>query len=84
MADKAPVWDCIIKKHALMPLAYGEIVHSWDFMDYLLRQGSSVPRHSLVSTIKARQFGFHDCADTEAMFDEILKQLQDARVLPGR
>jgi nucleoside-diphosphate-sugar epimerase len=36
MADKAPVWDCIIKKHALMPLAYGEIVHSWDFMDYLL------------------------------------------------
>ncbi|WP_158801259.1 SDR family oxidoreductase [Acidisoma sp. L85] len=83
MADKAPVWDRIVKKHALMPLAYGEIVHSWDFMDYLFRHGSSVPRHSLVSTIKARQHGFHDCADTEAMFDEILRQLQDARVLPG-
>ncbi|MCB8882604.1 SDR family oxidoreductase [Acidisoma cellulosilytica] len=84
MADKGPIWDRIVKSHDLMPLAYDDIVHSWDFMDYLLRQGSTVPRHSLVSTIKARQHGFHDCVDTEAMFDEILGQLQDARVLPRR
>jgi nucleoside-diphosphate-sugar epimerase len=84
MADKGYVWDSIVRKHGLMPLAYDEIVHSWNFLDYLLRQGSVVPRHSMVSTIKARQHGFHDCIDTEAMFDEILAQLQSARILPGR
>jgi nucleoside-diphosphate-sugar epimerase len=84
MADKGPVWDRIVRKHDLQRLSYGEIVHSWNFLDYLLRQGSTVPRHSLVSTIKARKHGFHDCADTEEMFDEILAHLQDTGVLPGR
>lgn len=51
-------------------------------MDYLLRHGRTYPHHSVVSTIKARQHGFHDCMDTEEMFGEIFESLQAARVLP--
>lgn len=83
MADKGPVWDRIVERHGLAPHAYGEIVASWQFMDYLLRHGRTYPHHSIVSTIKARQHGFHDCRDTEEMFDSIFGELQAARILPS-
>jgi nucleoside-diphosphate-sugar epimerase len=82
MADKGPVWDRIVRKHGLRPYRYPEIVSSWQFMDYLLRHGKTYPHHSIVSTIKARQHGFHDCMDTEAMFDQIFARLQQERILP--
>lgn len=82
MADKGPVWDRIVEKHGLVRHSYAEIVSSWQFMDYLLRHGRTYPHHSIVSTIKARKHGFHDCADTEDMFDGIFDELQQAKVLP--
>ncbi|MBB1251019.1 SDR family oxidoreductase [Rhizobium sp. G21] len=82
MADKGQVWDRIVRKHGLRPYRYAEIVSSWQFMDYLLRYGKTYPHHSIVSTIKARQHGFHDCMDTEAMFDQIFARLQQERILP--
>lgn len=82
MVDKGPAWDRLVARHGLRPYGYGEIVSSWQFMDYLLRHGRTYPHHSIVSTIKARQHGFHDCMDTEAMFDEIFVRLQEERVLP--
>ncbi|PWE54320.1 hypothetical protein DEM27_21725 [Metarhizobium album] len=82
MADKAPVWDRIVEKHGLVNNAYGDIVASWQFMDYLLRHGRTYPHHSIVSTIKARRHGFHDCMDTEEMFDGIFEELQAAKILP--
>jgi len=36
----------------------------------------------LMSTIKLRQAGFHDCVDTELMFRRLLAQMQAARLLP--
>ena len=69
-------------KHGLRPYSYPEIVSSWQFMDYLLRHGRTYPHHSIVSTIKARQHGFNDCMDTEAMFDAIFARLQQERILP--
>jgi nucleoside-diphosphate-sugar epimerase len=39
---------------------------------------------SLVSTIKARQAGFHDCVDTEDMFARLIAAMQDARLFPPR
>ena len=83
MADKGPVWDRIVKKYDLVPHRYAEIVSSWQFMDYILRHGKTYPHHSLVSTIKARRHGFHDCVDTEEMFDRIFRELQTAKVLPA-
>lgn len=82
MSDKGPIWDAIVQKHGLVPHTYSEIVSSWQFMDYLLRYGKTYPHHSIVSTIKARQHGFHDCVDTEDMFRSIFQELQDARILP--
>lgn len=84
MADKGPIWDRIVSKHGLVPHRYAEIVKSWQFMDYLLRHRKTYPHHSLVSTIKARQHGFHDCVDTEEMFDRIFRELQSARILPSQ
>jgi hypothetical protein len=36
----------------------------------------------LVSTIKARQAGFHDCIDTHDMLRKWFKRFQDSRLLP--
>lgn len=83
MRDKGPVWDRIVAKHSLVPNAFGDIVASWQFMDYLLRYGRTYPHHSLVSTIKARKHGFQECMDTEEMFDNIFEELQAKRILPS-
>ena len=83
MNDKQPVWDRIVRKHGLVVHAYTEIVSSWQFMDYVLRQGKTYPHHSIVSTIKARKHGFHDCEDTEEMFCSLFAKLQSAKILPA-
>lgn len=82
MADKGPVWDSIVKKHDLRPYAFNEIVANWQFLDFTFRHGATTPQHSIVSTIKARNHGFHECEDTENMFARIFDQLSDERVLP--
>ena len=80
---KGHVWERIVAKHGLVPNAYGDVVASWQFMDYLLRYGKTYSHHSIVSTIQARQHGFHECRDTEEMFDSIFSELQAARILPA-
>ncbi len=83
MQDKAPVWDRIVSRHDLKIHRFEEIVASWQFMDYLLRHDRPYPHHSLVSTIKIRKHGFHDCEDSEEMFHRIFHRLQGERILPG-
>jgi hypothetical protein len=36
----------------------------------------------LMSTIKIRQAGFHECIDSERMFSELIRELQEKKVLP--
>lgn len=84
MADKGPVWDTIVRKHDLRPYAFNEIVANWQFLDFTFRHATTSPQHSIVSTIKARKHGFHDCEDTEDMFARIFDQLSDERILPGQ
>ncbi len=81
MLDKGPVWERIVKKHGLHPHLYSELVPSWDFGDFALRYGRP-PNPTLMSTVKIRQAGFHDCVDTEQMFTEQLHLLQAQKVLP--
>jgi nucleoside-diphosphate-sugar epimerase len=83
MRDKQPVWDRVVQKHGLVPHTYADIVSSWQFMDYLLRHGKAYPHHSMVSTIKARKHGFHDCVDTEEMFQALFTELQSSKILPA-
>ena len=40
------------------------------------------PPPMLVSTIKLRQAGFHECMDTEDMFRKWIKRFQELRWLP--
>lgn len=81
MPDKGHVWDRIVAKYGLQSYRYEQLVPSWDFLDFTFRYGRP-PSASLMSTIKARKAGFHDCADTEAMFGELLHTLQDQKILP--
>jgi nucleoside-diphosphate-sugar epimerase len=78
MADKKPVWEAIIRKHDLQPLPY-EMVSSWPFADAILRQ---MDFDNITSTIKARRAGFHDCTDTEDMFQGFFAALRQDRVIP--
>jgi nucleoside-diphosphate-sugar epimerase len=81
MPGKARVWDDIVQKHQLKPYRLSDLVPSWDFADFTFRYRQA-PYHSLLSTVKIRQAGFNDCADTESMFVSHLRQLQRDRILP--
>jgi nucleoside-diphosphate-sugar epimerase len=77
MADKGPAWDRIVARHGLQPYAYEDIV-AWEFGDAVFASEFD----NITSTIKARQYGFADCIDTEDMFIELFAQLQQRRILP--
>jgi nucleoside-diphosphate-sugar epimerase len=82
MPARAAEWDRIITKYRLVPHPLESLVGaSWQFADAVLGYGGA-PRDTVVSTVKARQFGFSDCVDTEAMFVRQLGALQAARILP--
>jgi nucleoside-diphosphate-sugar epimerase len=75
-------WQAIVAKYELLPHPLDALIGaSWQFADAVLGYGGA-PRDTLVSTVKARQFGFVDCVDTEAMFARQLAALQAARILP--
>lgn len=81
MADKAPVWDAAVRRHGLRPYRLDELVPSWEFADTLF--GYRTPaRPMLVSGIKARRFGFQDCADSEEMILGWLGRMRGERIIP--
>jgi len=82
MPENKPVWEAIVRKYALQPYSYEQMVPSWQFADFLFGHGSRPNPHHM-STIKLRQAGFHDCIDTELMFTELLAILQQRRILPS-
>jgi nucleoside-diphosphate-sugar epimerase len=82
MADKAPVWDDIVRKHQLKPYTLKQLVPSWEYADFTFRHRQT-PYESVQSTIKIRQAGFHECVDTEEMFVRQLRDWQKMRVLPN-
>jgi nucleoside-diphosphate-sugar epimerase len=77
MADKEPIWQRIVARHALRPYRLGEIT-SWPYADWQF----SKPVNSYLSTIKARQFGFQDCVDTEEMYADWFARLRRDRIIP--
>ena len=77
MADKAPVWQRIVEKYDLRPVPF-ESVALWPYGDFLFTPHWDV----MSSTTKARQYGFADLVDTEALFIELLDHYRKERVLP--
>ena len=77
MADKEPLWQSMVRKHGLRPLALAEIV-SWAYADLTFRQDWDHISHPL----KARRFGFQECVDTEEMFLEQIERFRTERIVP--
>ena len=77
MADKAPLWDTLVKQHDLQPYRFEEIV-AWPFGDYVFGCDWDV----MTSVTKSRQHGFHDVVDTEEMFVRLLRQFRTERIVP--
>jgi nucleoside-diphosphate-sugar epimerase len=78
-------WAAIVKKYSLRaPASLREYVgQSFIFTDLVFAHGADrLPPAMLVSTIKARQHGFHDCIDTEDMFRKWFRRFQELRLLP--
>ncbi|MFM9857617.1 SDR family oxidoreductase [Pseudoxanthobacter sp. M-2] len=78
MADKAPIWDALVKRHGLKPYAYDKIA-AWHFGDFIFK----TPYDNITSTIKARKFGFQDCLDSEDTMIQQLTELQRLGILPA-
>lgn len=81
MADKAPLWQAMVERHGLRRHGLEELVPNWEMADNLMGYGIE-PRAMLLSGIKARQFGFADCVDSEAMFLDWLGWLQAEGYVP--
>lgn len=77
MADKAPLWDAIVKKHGLAPYRFGEVV-AWPFGDYVFNTSWDV----MSSVTKSRLHGFHDVVDSEEMFVRVLTRFRKERIVP--
>lgn len=77
MRDKGPVWDRLVAEHGLRPIAYEQIA-SWAYGDFVFSAGYDI----ISSTLKARQYGFHEAVDSEAMFLRLFDELRAQRVIP--
>lgn len=77
MADKSPVWDRLVARHGLQPYRYEDIV-KWGYGDFVFG-----PDYDIISsTTKARRHGFHEVAETEAMFFRLWDAMKAERILP--
>ena len=78
-------WQSIVTAKNLKPYSIREIAgDSFFYADALFNAYSeTAPPPSLVSTIKLRQAGFHDCIDTLAMFEKWFNKLRLLNVIPA-
>jgi nucleoside-diphosphate-sugar epimerase len=77
MADKAPVWEAIRRRHDLaLPI---EQVASWDFADFFLGMDYDV----LSSMTAARTAGFTGFVDSWSMFAEQIAGYRAEGILPS-
>ncbi len=77
MADKGSVWEDIVRKHGLRPIAYKDIV-LWPYGDFVF-----TPGYDVISNLgKLRQFGFHEYVDTEQMFFRLWDDMRREKIIP--
>ena len=84
MPKHATEWAEIVRKYKLrapedMHAFVGE---SFYLADFVFNTGAKHEGVTLVSTIKARQHGFHDCIDTEDMLRKWFRRFQELKLLP--
>ena len=77
MADKAPLWEAMAKKHRLQPYRFEELV-AWPFGDYVFSCNWDV----MSDLTKSRQHGFQRVVDSEEMFVRLLRRFREERIVP--
>ncbi len=77
MADKGPLWDSLVQKHGLQSCPYEQLA-SWAFGDFVFGCDYDV----LSDTTKAREYGFHETVETEAMFTRMFRGLREQKYVP--
>ena len=85
MPKRAAEWAAIVRKYALRaPTSLQAFVgESFSLTDFCFAYGMDLtPPPMLVSTIKLRQAGFHDCLDTEDMLRKWFCRFQELQLLP--
>ena len=88
MADEMPKhaaeWAAIVGKYDLAAPAdmHAFVGESFSLADFAFACGARNPQPIIVSTIKARQAGFHDCMDSEDMLRKWFRRFQELRLLP--
>lgn len=85
MPPRADEWERAVDRHGLVaPRHMASFVGgSWAYADILFAPGGSRALPVLLSTVKLRQAGFHDCMDTETMLRSWIIRLQEQRFLPN-
>jgi nucleoside-diphosphate-sugar epimerase len=86
MPKYAAEWAAIVRKYKLrapedMQAFVGESFH---LADFVFNTGNKHEGVTIVSTIKARQAGFHDCMDTEDMLRKWFSRFQELKLLPPK
>ncbi len=84
MPKHAAEWAAIVRKYQLKAPAdmHAFVGESFSLADFVFNYGGRHEGVTLVSTIKARQAGFHDCIDTEDMLRKWFRRFQELRLLP--
>ncbi len=78
-------WAAIVDKYDLQaPRKMLDFVGgSFELTDLTFAYGATEPPPpTIVSTVKIRQAGFHECRDTEDMLRDLIKRYQDLRWIP--
>ncbi len=85
MPKREAEWAAVVQKYKLRaPTSLQAFVgESFSLTDFCFACGADhPPPPMIVSTIKLRQAGFHECMDTEDMFRKWFRRFQDLRLLP--
>ena len=77
MADKAPVWDRIVRKYDLKPYQFEDIA-AWKFGDFVFSAEWDV----ISDTGKARRAGWCEALDSEDMFLRLFAEFRRERIIP--
>ncbi|TBR40505.1 MULTISPECIES: SDR family oxidoreductase [Dyella] len=77
MADKEQLWQSMQARHGLQPHPYAD-VSSWRFADFVF----SWDYDMFGDDSKSRRFGFHEYADTKAMFAALFDDFRRRKIIP--
>lgn len=84
LASKSELWTEITQQHNLQSIALPQLLgESHFYADLCFAQGAdSAPSPTFVSTIKIKQAGFTETANSEESFCHWLRELQQRNILP--